>query len=174
MAMRERDEVAKIVRDAGGQIVGRTRIQKVVYLLELTGQVNGFDFNFEYRHYGPYSEALSDAIHAADAFGLITEEERTAQWGGRYSIYKASEELERLIENDRVRFIKEAAAIDPVILEIAATAAYLYAVENFSDPWGETQRRKPEKATPERLDRAKKAYQKLLGLKTPQPLPAIA
>jgi len=173
MAKRERDEVAEIVRDAGGQIVGRTRIQKVVYLLQLTGQLDEFDFNFEYRHYGPYSEALSGAIQAAEAFNLITEEERTAQWGGRYSIYNASKELGPAMDNDRAKFIKAAVAIDPIELELAATAAYLHAVENCPDPWKETQRRKPEKATDERLDKAKDTYQKLLSLKAPQPLPKM-
>jgi uncharacterized protein YwgA len=172
MANRRRNVVAEIVRDAGGTIVGRTRIQKIVYLLWLTGQLD-FDFDFEYRHYGPYSEILTDDLRAADAFDLITEEERTAQWGGRYSIYKASEKLGRAVENDRAKFIKAAAAIDPIALELAATAAYLSKVEEYADPWEETRRRKPEKATLEWLDKAKEAYRKLLELTTPQPLPGI-
>ncbi len=46
-----RRETAEIVRDVGGRIVGRTRLQKIAYLLELAGF--GVGFRFEYRHFGP-------------------------------------------------------------------------------------------------------------------------
>ena len=56
---RDIDKVADIIRDAGGKVVGRTRLQKLGYLLELSGLGDGF--SFEYRHYGPYSEELAAA-----------------------------------------------------------------------------------------------------------------
>src|ERR1700689_1317602 len=87
----DRLKAAEIVRDVGGQIVGRTKLQKVAFLLELAGFGEGFEF--EYRHYGPYSEELATAIQFAEAFGLVTQEERTASWGGTYSIYTATNEL---------------------------------------------------------------------------------
>ena len=34
---RDTEKVAAIIRDAGGKIVGRTRLQKTGYLLELAG-----------------------------------------------------------------------------------------------------------------------------------------
>ena len=34
---------AAIVRDAGGQLVGRTRLQKVTYLMQLVALHSGFD-----------------------------------------------------------------------------------------------------------------------------------
>ena len=51
---------ARIVSDAGGSLIGRTRLQKIAYLLELSG--TGAGFPFEYRHYGPYSEKLATAL----------------------------------------------------------------------------------------------------------------
>ena len=169
---REREKVAEIVRDAGGQIVGRTRLQKIAYLLELTGQGEGFDF--EYRHYGPYSESLSDAVRVANAFGLIEEKEQVAKWGGRYSIYSVKESGDVQPQNARAVFARAAAQIGAVELELAATAAYLADVEHCSDPWAETSKRKPDKVRDGRLDRAKEAYRGLLALDTPQPLPKIA
>ncbi len=168
---REREKVAEIVRDAGGQIVGRTRLQKIAYLLELTGQGEGFDF--EYRHYGPYSESLSDAARVASAFGLIEEEDCVAQWGGHYSIYSAKGCGELSSESTRTKFAKAAASIGAVELELAATAAYLAAVEHCPDPWGETGKRKPDKIGNGRLEKAKEAYRRLSSLETPQPLPNI-
>lgn len=171
MVKRDREKAAEIVRDAGGEVVGRTRLQKIAYLLELTGQGAGFDF--EYRHYGPYSETLSNAIHTASVFDLIEEENHVAQWGGHYSIYKLGQDIPGTADPSRVKFATTAASISPIELELAATAAYLKVVEGYSDPWEETKRRKPEKADDERLRKAKEAYQQLSALDVPNPLPSI-
>ena len=56
-------KVAGIVRDAGSRIVGRTRLQKVAYLLSVTGLEDGLPF--VYKHYGPYSEDLATAARDA-------------------------------------------------------------------------------------------------------------
>ena len=167
----DRQKAAEIVRDAGGEIVGRTKLQKVAYLLEVAGFGEGFPFS--YRHYGPYSENLADAIRMADAFGLVAEEERQASWGGGYSIYRTTDRISKAAPTDRAAFAREAASIDSVELELAATAAYLAAVERSPDPWGETARRKPEKVEGGRLERAKDAYRRLLALPTRNPLPNI-
>ncbi len=167
----DRLKAAEIVRDAGGQIVGRTKLQKIAFLLELTGLGDGF--RFEYRHYGPYSEDLANAINVAGAFGLVDEEERPATWGGMYSIYSATPDAGLRAKGQRSDFAEKAAQFGSIELELAATAAYLYAIENHSDPWEETVRRKPEKVGDGRLDRAKDAYRDLLALPTPKRLPDI-
>jgi len=167
----EWENAAGIVRDAGGKIVGRTKLQKVAYLLELAGLGTGFPF--EYRHYGPYSEELAEAIKLADAFGLITEDERLADWGGMYSIYTATNDAGERDRGLRARFAESASQIGAVELELAATAAYLSAVERNLQPWEETKRLKPEKATPQRLHAARQAYEKLRRMPVPRPLPNI-
>ncbi len=164
-----RTSAARIVCDAGGKIVGRTRLQKIAYLMELAGLGDGFVF--QYRHYGPYSEDLSMAIREAKLFDLVEEEERPAQWGGHYSIYTTRGESSAVVA--RTAFASTAARIGAIELELAATAAYLYAVEGREDPWEETRRRKPEKARDGRLERAKEAYQNLQALHTPSPLPRL-
>jgi uncharacterized protein len=79
------DKAAAIIRDAGGKLVGRTRLQKIGYLLELTGLGEGF--HFRYKHYGPHSEELAAAARDANALGLIVEQECPASWGGLYSVF---------------------------------------------------------------------------------------
>ena len=165
-----RRETAEIVRDVGGRIVGRTRLQKVAYLLELAGF--GVGFHFEYRHFGPYCEELAEGMRAAQAFGLIEEEERPTEWGGFYSIYRALPEVGEQIQNDRAVFASLAAQIGAITLELLATAAYLRYEEGYDDPWEKTARLKPEKSEG-RLDQAKDAYRKLLQLETPTRLPEI-
>ena len=59
---RETEKAADIVRAAGGRVVGRTRLQKIGYLLELAGLGEGFPY--AYRYYGPYSEERLTAAAA--------------------------------------------------------------------------------------------------------------
>ncbi len=73
------ERVAQIVSDLGGRVVGRTKLQKIAYLLEATGLGEGF--SFEYRHYGPYSEELTSAARSARLLGLLTEDECPTTWG---------------------------------------------------------------------------------------------
>jgi uncharacterized protein YwgA len=167
--MNNAEKAAAVIQDAGGRVIGRTKLQKITYLLCAAGLEDGFDF--EYRHYGPYSENLSDAIAEARLGGLVSEDERSAQWGGSYSIYQTTKPLDRSAEAVRLRLVQLAASADAVVLELAATAVYL-ARQGNPDPWKETARRKPEKASG-RLDRAAALLAELRSVKVPSQLPAI-
>lgn len=167
---REVDKAADIVRDAGGRVVGRTRLQKIAYLLEAAGLGEGFKFS--YRYYGPYSEDLTNAAWQARLLGLIEEEEKPASWGGSYSVFTASPSCRKGVPGGRLRLIEEASQADPIALELAATAAFL-AAEGSTDPWTETAKRKPDKAKIG-LGDAKALYAKLRAIDVPRRLPAIA
>jgi len=165
------EDAADIVRDAGGKVVGKTRLQKMAYLLEVSGLGSGFPF--EYRHYGPFSEELANAVVIAQIAGLITEEEHTASWGGSYSIFNSvSGASNPHVNAARLRILALGSEANPISLELAATAAYLAAKEKNGDPWAETERRKPEKAA-KYLPDAKALYAKLKLIETPKPLPKI-
>lgn len=166
---RDFERAVQIVFDAGGRVIGRTKLQKIAYLLEATGLGEGF--SFEYRHYGPYSEELASAVRTATLFGNMNEEERPTTWGGSYSIYRVTSKTTEFTA--RTQMAKIAADADAVELELAATAAFL-ALEGVSDPWAETAKRKPEKATPTRLENAKNLYRRLQGIQAPKKLPAIS
>lgn len=166
---------ARIIQDAGGELVGRTRLQKVAFLLNLAG----FDktFSFEYRHYGPFSEDLADTMEIVSVLGPVKEEERVADWGGRYSVYTLRDFVG---PEDAMRsaFVRKAKEINAVELELAATAAYLFVHEGIGssvpgNPWHETGRRKPEKAGDGRLERAAAAYNELRLFPTLSALPDL-
>lgn len=163
-------KVAKLVRDAGGRIVGRTKLQKTAYLLCVAGLEEGLPF--AYKHYGPYSEDLAAAARDADLLGLLNETEQQTTWGGTYSTYVVDEQPDPGANAARRRLAAEAASADAVELELAATAVFL-ALEGHTDPWAETARRKPEKAENGRVDRAKALYRRLSAIDTPVRLPAI-
>jgi uncharacterized protein len=164
---------ARLVDEAGGQLIGRTRLQKVACLAKLAGFLD--TFQFEYRHYGPFSESLAASMEIASALHFVEEKEERADWGGWYSIYRKTQTTPKGIDPDRRVFITKAAEIGPILLELAATAAFLHETDGLEAgvAWAETARRKPDKAASGRLELAKKAYKELLKLSTPRPLPAI-
>ena len=169
-AKRDFEKARDIVRDSGGRVVGRTRLQKIAFLFELTGVGDGFAF--EYRHYGPYSEELTIATRNAQLLDMLNEEEIPTSWGGFYSIFTTDAAPNDGVAKSRVKLAKVASAADSVALELAATAAFL-ASEGDQDPWGETIRRKPEKAQDGKIDEAVELYRELLAIKTPNSLPRI-
>jgi hypothetical protein len=149
--------VAKIIADAGGEVVGRTKLQKTAFLLSLAGLDDAFRFG--YKYYGPFSEGLAAAAELAAAFDVIAEDRQPTSWGGTYSVYRSPAKPSGE-GGDRSALARAAAAADAVILELAATAAYLEQ-EGRPDPWGETVRRKPDKAGDGRLGKAKTLYRQL-------------
>ncbi len=165
--LKNAEKVARLVQEAGGRIIGRTRLQKIACLLELAHEGNGFSFS--YHRFGPYSDELSSAIETAETFDMVHEESKRATWGGTYSIYTTDEiiQAESQIRRDIIEVSNKAGAI---VLELAATAAYLAATK-VEDPWGEVAVRKPEKATPGKLAEAQDLYSQLRAVAPT--LPAI-
>jgi len=165
----EAQRVVAIVRDAGGRIVGRTRLQKIGFILEAAGL--GAGFTFKYKHYGPYSEELSAASRIAVVLGLMQETEQPASWGGLYSTFFTELPADQNVPLARRQIAQATVDADAVELELAATALFL-ATEGVQGPWTETARRKPDKAVG-RLEQAKDLYAQLRQIQTPQPLPQI-
>lgn len=160
---------AQIVRDAGGEIVGKTRIQKAAYFLEAMGLGTGFDFY--YKHYGPYSDELTNALHYARELNLTVEEDKRAAWGGVYTVFRSA--IAEPSDNpSRLQVLEIARDANPVALELAATALFL-ASDGEGDPWGEVKNLKPSKASRENLGLAKKLYDRFRAVPAPQELPAV-
>ncbi len=168
----EARRVAAIIRDAGGRVVGRTRLQKMAFILEASGLGSGFPFI--YKHYGPYSEELSSASRTGAILGLLNETESPASWGGTFSTFEVNVPPDPSTPESRRRIARETLTADAIELELAATALYLsLARVGASDVWAETARRKPEKSANGRLDRARALYERIREIQTPIPLPQL-
>lgn len=161
-------EVAKIIQDAGGKIVGRTRLQKIAYLLAATGLDDSF--RFSYKHYGPFSEQLASSAKFGALLGSLHERQDNAAWGGTYSTYTVDEAPELEGTDARSSLATIASKADSIELELAATAVFL-AYEGYPDPWSETAQRKPEKATDLRVGNAKSLLADLSSVNVPNPIP---
>jgi len=164
---------ARLVREAGGILIGRTRLQKIACLAKLAGLLDTFEF--EYRHYGPFSESLAASMDIAAELNFVEERENQASWGGWYSVYRITNQTPPTENDQRSNLLTHAAKIGAIHLELAATAAFLHVNDGLDGPaaWAETARRKPEKALGNRLEEAQAAYRQLLPILTPTPLPNI-
>jgi uncharacterized protein YwgA len=143
-------DVPSLIQLAGGEIVGKIRLQKEIYLLDQIGLQSGF--SFEYHHYGPYSEELADQVEDDAIFGrLRADSGRRVSDGVPYVIYRANapgegERVDQHISSDRIRFaLAEMQRCSATVLELAATIHWLAFVEAVRDWRGELVRRKGAK-----------------------------
>jgi uncharacterized protein YwgA len=108
-----------IAAHKGRKVVGRTRLQKEIKLLQRLG------FPTEYLYtlffYGPYSEGLQADIGFLQAFGLVKEEERSTQQGDKYFVLQASADAVMPEIDPYRRYIDLMQEVDAVVLELAAT-----------------------------------------------------
>ena len=160
--------VAAIVRDAGGEVIGRTRLQQIAYLLDVVGFGDGF--RFSYKHCGPYSEGVAASAAKGVLFERIAEVEKQADWGGFYSIYSVEAQPDDSVPLGRREFACRVKDSDAVALELAGTAVFL-SRDGYDDPWFETVIRKPEKSESGRLTQAMGLLTELKRIDVPIPLP---
>jgi uncharacterized protein YwgA len=152
-------DIPSLVVAAGGEIVGKIRLQKVVYLLDQMGLHSGF--SYEYFHYGPYSEDLAERVEDDVIFGrLRADRRRRLSDGVPYIAYFAEahgdgDTLEAHISADRIQTaLAEMQRRSATVLELAATIHWLAVVEGVSDWKTELIRRKGAKTNNDRDQRA--------------------
>jgi hypothetical protein len=120
----------------------------------------------------PFSEDLASAVDVAPLLFDFEETQKRSGWGGTYSVFSSHAQYEGDGDDPYRMLVSVAKSANPIALELAATAAYLASVGE-ADPWGETERRKPEKTTDGRLDLAKTLYGRFKSLPLPESLPDI-
>ena len=167
MAMQE-ELVRDTLQAAGGEIVGRIRLQKIFYFLEQFGLDSGF--NFSYYHYGPYSEEISATVlRARFADKIVQEIEKFTAYGTPYSVFTPIENVTPPARVGNLSFekaqalISEMKSVSSVVLELAATIHWLKEKEKVADWEGELQTRKPTKASPERRREAIALLERLVA-----------
>lgn len=156
---------------AGGQVIGKVRLQKLVYLLDKLGVPTGFSFT--YHHYGPFSEELADVVEDHVVFGRLSAEQRRRADGVPFVVYKAihhnHEERSRSLDSPGVKAALAAMQRpSTTVLELAATIHWLAFVERVENWRAELVRRKGVKTEQGRTAEAL-ALLKELGL-----APAVA
>jgi uncharacterized protein YwgA len=101
------------------EVVGRTRLQKTVRLLQRIGM--GTDYTFSIHSYGPYSEELHSDLTTIQRIGLGMEECRDSQKETPDFVIRVVPEARNAEIEPFREFINALANIKVPILEIAAT-----------------------------------------------------
>ena len=158
------DIIVWLVSLNNGRIVGKTRLQKIVYLLENFGLNSGFDFY--YYNYGPFSPEVARATDEAVAQDRLDAKEKSGFHAVPYTQFTSDERPPKKIcglpsekIGDLLEIMEQYTAIE---LEVAATISYLYqeAPAN-SDVFSMVKRLKPIKATKDRLEKAQALLKKM-------------
>jgi uncharacterized protein YwgA len=159
------DFVTQLIALNGGKLVGKTRLQKTAFLIQALLRKDVFDF--DYHHYGPFSEDLAETIDIATARGRITQESRIGFYEMPYVVFATKEKPGRKLFNVDAARIKEWLRLiertDAISLELAATRLYLQSELGVAGGSLDQQLRqlKPQKATPEKLKESKALLQTL-------------
>jgi uncharacterized protein YwgA len=159
--MADVEAINRILRLNGGSLVGKTRLQKTAYFLEATGV--GFGFDFEYHHYGPYSEELASLADDAKALDLINVKWTRSIEGAEYATFidNSGPLSDESLDANRRAVLHVLDDYTSTELELAATTHFLSRTGYGSRAWDETKRRKASKITPQRIDRANQLLRRL-------------
>ena len=151
--------VTDLVGLAGGELTGRVRLQKIIYLMDQLGLKSGA--SYIYYYYGPYSEDLWDAVSDAKFFdGLREEMVSTNNVEITYSIFKlpyhknASTKIGAMTTEQAKLHLEKLKSINSTILELASTIHWIAYVEKSADWKSELKTRKSGKVENGRFEKA--------------------
>ncbi len=89
-------QLVDLIDVAGGEVYGKIRLQKMIFLLDNLGLES--NYSFSYHHYGPYSSELADKIISeVNSSKIIEEQKRRMSDGVSYSVFKVRKKREKKI-----------------------------------------------------------------------------
>ena len=153
---------ASIAAHPDRKIVGRTRLQKEIRLLQRLKFPTEYSYTLHF--YGPYSEGLHADIALLENLGLIEEEGQVSREGTPYYILRAKAEAALPEIEDFQKFIDLMDAAELVVLELAATYDMFRTQGSDHKEASERLRRKKGSKCDNGNDKAALALLKKLGL----------
>jgi len=149
------DLVVGLVALNNGEVVGKTRLQKLVYLLDQCGMESGFEF--DYHNFGPFSSELARESDFASETGRLEAREKPGFHEVPYTTFRTIEPSPQnlgKLQADKARsLLGIMARYTALDLEIAATIDWFKDRSDRGAVNEQVQSRKPIKATQERLDK---------------------
>jgi uncharacterized protein YwgA len=160
------DLVVDLVALSGGRLVGRTRMQKSVYLLDAKGLNSGAAFY--YYNFGPFSDEIADGISDSKFAGaLIEKTEHRQSDGSPFSIFETGKQADQVTALGSLPLAEAKGLLDRLgtasstVLELASTVHWLVTVEKVADWHTELKKRKGAKTEGGRVNNAVKLLSEL-------------
>ncbi|HHL39548.1 MAG TPA: hypothetical protein ENJ37_03480 [Deltaproteobacteria bacterium] len=156
---------AVIAAHPGRQVIGRTRLQKTIKLLQRIGLPTDYDYMLHF--YGPYSDGLQAEIGLLEHLGLVEEKSCLSADDRPYYVIKSKPEAAlKEVEEKFGDAIKLMAQADPVVLELAATYdAFREAGMTHEQALANIRRKKGAKCENKNEEKALELLEKLLPKK---------
>lgn len=154
-----KDLIVDMIALSGGRLVGRTRLQKTVYLLDTQGLKSGAAYY--YYNFGPFSDDIADAISDGKFAGELSEKTDYRQVDGSpFSIFECHKPVDGFetlggLDREKARtLLEKLKAANSTVLELAATIHWLRFIEKVQDWRTELKRRKGAKTEGGRVEQA--------------------
>jgi uncharacterized protein YwgA len=115
-----------LIKEAGGKIQGRKKLQKLTYLLQFNN-VQNIQYDFDFYNYGVFSHLLAHDLMSAVVLGFVKEDKKT---GSFYPYYEITLNDQKLIPFplDNLNLNQENKALfdkTSSFLEVLSTIVYL-------------------------------------------------
>jgi uncharacterized protein YwgA len=110
---------AVIAAHPNHRVVGRTRLQKTIKLLQRLGLPT--EYNYINFFYGPYSQGLHSDVALLENIGLAKERCETSRSGEQYYVIDAEPEAVSPEIASFSQVIEKLSDTDTIVLELAAT-----------------------------------------------------
>ena len=101
------------------EVVGRTRLQKTICLLQRLGMPTDYEFSLHF--FGPYSEDLKADVGFCEQLGLLQERAACALDGSEYFIVSTRQSEWQPGFEPFTRYVNLFSQMNPTVLELAAT-----------------------------------------------------
>jgi len=135
------------------KVVGRTRLQKEVKLLQSLGFPTTYGYKLHF--YGPYSEALHSDVGLLGQLGYVDENEKATQQNEPYYVIASRTGLSLPDVSQYRNAIDKLHGTETVVLELAATyQAFRELGEDHKEALAQLRRKKGNKCDDGRDERA--------------------
>ncbi|MRG95725.1 hypothetical protein [Polyangium spumosum] len=90
--------VTEVIRQMGGTVYGRVRIQKTAYFLQRMGMAELEGIDFFYHHYGPFSWTVAESLLDGERCGALREEAKPLVDDRQAYAYKLGEDVDEKVD----------------------------------------------------------------------------
>jgi uncharacterized protein YwgA len=159
------DFAVAVIAANEGRIVGKTRLQKTVYLLQKLCKTDAY--SFEYHYFGPYSAELANDIDMASSVAVVKTSEKYGYYSMPYVVYETEESNATPVFGDNLASVKkwlhDLESVNAIELELAATWIFLKDEEGMGRTEIEEALRslKPTKASKDGLRQASSVLRRI-------------
>ncbi|MCC6575009.1 MAG: hypothetical protein IT462_14625 [Planctomycetes bacterium] len=154
---------AVIAAHKNGEVVGRTRLQKTVWLLQRLGLPT--EYSYMIHFYGPYSEGLHAEVGLLENLGIVEESPMMTRGGEPYFVAKVTQRKGLPVEqlDERVKkAIPVLESANSIVLELAATYdAFRDQGDSHDDAVQRVKRKKGSKCDNGNLEQALELLERL-------------